>query len=102
MESAALPMVQQIEDLLKDGEPSLAAVEDTLTQGYAEALQLEAERLRLERRIGEVARNAGTDQAAEIRRLGTKLTSADGELERLRSVLGTLADRARTLRAAAR
>jgi chromosome segregation ATPase len=101
MEGAALPMVQQIEDLLRESRPSLAAVEDTLTQGYAEALALEAERLRIERRLGEVARTATADQAAEIRRLGTRLTSADGELRRLRTVLGTLQDRARALRAAA-
>ena len=36
--------------------PTLARMEDTLTEGYAQALALEAERWRLERRIGEVAR----------------------------------------------
>lgn len=101
MERAALPMVQQIEQLLAAAEPSLADVEETLTQGYAEALALEAERLRLERRLGEVARSATADHAAEIRLLGTRLTSADGELHRLRTVLGTLRDRARVLRSAA-
>ena len=101
MERAALPMVQQIEHLLADAEPSLADVEETLTQGYAKALALEAERLRIERRLGEVVRTATADQAAEIRQLGTRLTSADGELHRLRTVLGTLRDRARVLRAAA-
>ena len=93
-------MVQQIEDLLRDDDPTLEDVEDTLTEGYARALELEAERLRIERRIGEVARDTSTDQAAEIRRLGSRLTHADGELQRLRSVLHTLADRARTLRSA--
>jgi len=101
MERAALPMVQQIEHLLADAEPSLADVEETLTQGYAKALALEVERLRIERRLGEVVRTATADQAAEIRQLGTRLTSADGELHRLRTVLGTLRDRARVLRAAA-
>ena len=101
MERAALPIVQQIEHLLADAEPSLADVEETLTQGYAKALALEAERLRIERRLGEVVRTATADQAAEIRQLGTRLTSADGELHRLRTVLGTLRDRARVLRAAA-
>jgi hypothetical protein len=101
MERAALPMVQQIEDLLADAEPSLADVEETLTQGYAKALAIEAERLRIERRLGEVARNATAEQAGEIRQLGTRLTSADVELHRLRTVLGTLRDRARVLRAAA-
>ncbi len=100
MERAALPMVRQIEDLLSDDESTLEDVEHTLTEGYARALELEAERMRIERRIGEVARGAGGDQAAEIRRLGSRLTSADGELQRLRSVLGTLADRARALRSA--
>ena len=93
-------MVQQIEDLLRDDASTLEDVEDTLTEGYARALELEAERLRLERRIGEVARGTSNDQAAEIRRLGSRLTSADGELQRLRSVLDTLADRARSLRSA--
>jgi hypothetical protein len=101
MERAALPMVEQIEDLLADAKPSLADVEETLTQGYAEALALEAQRLRIERRLGEVARNATADQAAEIRQLGARLTSTDGELHRLRAVLGALRDRARLLRSAA-
>jgi uncharacterized protein involved in exopolysaccharide biosynthesis len=94
-------MVQQIEDLLRDSEPSLARLEDTLTEGYAEALALEAERLRLQRRLGEVARSATAHHTAEIRLLGTRLTSAEGELYRLRAVLSTLHDRARTLRAGA-
>ena len=48
-------MQQQIEDLLTAESPTLARVEDTLTEGYARALAIEAERWRLERRIGEVA-----------------------------------------------
>jgi hypothetical protein len=91
-------VVQHIEDLLRDDDSTLEDVEQTLTEGYARALQLEAERLRLERRIGEVARGAGGDQAAEIRRLGSRLTHADGELQRLRSVLESLAAHARALR----
>lgn len=101
MEPASVPMVQQIEDLLNASAPTLAHVEDTLTEGYATALALEAERLRLERRLGEVARTATGDHAAELRSLGSQLTSADGELERLRSLLGSLYERARDLRAAA-
>ena len=94
-------MVQQIEDLLNDASSSLASVEDTLTEGYAKALALEARRLRLERRLGEVARDATPDHADEIRALGSQLIDADGELARLRSLLGTLHDRARELRASA-
>jgi hypothetical protein len=101
MEPAAHPMVQQIEYLLTAPAPTLETVEDTLTEGYATALALEAERLRLQRRLGEVARSASGGEADELRSLGTRLTSADGELERLRAVLGTLYDRARVMRAAA-
>jgi len=92
-------VVQHIEDLLRDDDSTLEDVEETLTEGYARALELEAERLRIERRIGEVARGDGGDPAAEIRRLGSRLTHADGELQRLRSVLQSLAARARALRA---
>jgi hypothetical protein len=91
-------VVQHIEDLLQDDESTLEDVEETPTEGYARALELEAERLRIERRIGEVARGDGGDQAAEIRQLGSRLTHADGELQRLRAVLASLADRARALR----
>jgi len=94
-------MVQQIEDLLSAPAPTLALVEDTLTEGYAKALTLEAERLRLERRLGEVARTTDGDHKDELRRLGTRLRCADGEIEHLRSLLGTLKDRARLLRARA-
>jgi chromosome segregation ATPase len=100
MDRLAPPMVRQIEDLLNDSEPTLESVEDTLTEGYARALALEAELLRLERRLGEVARDADANHADEVRHLGTRLTRADGELERLRSLLDTLRDRARALRAA--
>jgi hypothetical protein len=95
-------MVQQIENLLADAEPSLAVLEDTLTQGYAEALALEAERSRIERRIGEVARTVvepvTTHVTDEIVALGRRLTHADVELGRLRTVLLRLQARTRALR----
>jgi len=93
-------MLQQIEELLRAEAPTLARLEDTLTEGYAEALALEAERLRLERRIGEVARGGGPDIGAELLSLGRRLTSADGELAQLRELLGFLHERARLARAA--
>jgi hypothetical protein len=74
-------------------------MEDTLTEGYAQALALEAERWRLERRIGEVVREGGSD-ADELRTLGSRLTHADGELTKLRTLLGTLHERARRARKA--
>jgi hypothetical protein len=56
--------VEQIEDLLNAPAsgaeaPTLARLEEALTEGYAQALVLEAERLRLERRISELARELG-------------------------------------------
>jgi hypothetical protein len=94
-------MVQQIEHVLRDAEPTLARVEDVLTEGYARALALEAERLRIEQRLGEVARRATAEHAAELRSLGQRLCTADGEIDHLRSLLGTLHARARAIRAAA-
>jgi len=93
-------MQQQIEELLSADAPTLARMEDTLTEGYARALALEAERWRLERRIGEVAREGRTDIGEELKSLGTRLTRADGELSKLRSLLGSLHERARAVRLA--
>src|SRR3954468_8842096 len=93
-------MLRHIEELLGDEEPTLARMEDTLTEGYAQALALEAERWRLERRIGEVAREGKPDVGGERRTLGSRLTVADGELTELRNLLGTLHERARVLRKA--
>jgi len=96
-------VTQRIEALLEAprsgaAAPTLARVEETLTEGYAEALALEAERLRLERRLGEVAREGSADPGAELSSLGRRLTSADGELTRLRALLSSLHDLARAQR----
>ncbi|HEY1564448.1 MAG TPA: hypothetical protein VGF72_07190 [Gaiellaceae bacterium] len=76
------------------GAPTIDAIESTLTNGYAAALALEGERLRIERRLGEVARDAGEVKAhsvtAELADLSERLDAADGELVRLRSLLRTL------------
>ena len=104
-----MPLRDEIAELLRlpedgEGAPSLAAVELTLTDGYAEALALEAERSRIERRLGEVARDAGEvsahSVAAELAELSRRLETADGELARLRSLLRSLQARARVLRRA--
>ncbi len=84
--------------------PHLERVELVLTDGYAHALALEAERRRLERRIGELAGDLGSGDLAvkteELSVLTKRLTSADDDLARLRRLLGTLRDRASALRAA--
>jgi tRNA C32,U32 (ribose-2'-O)-methylase TrmJ len=106
-------MLEQIEELLSapatgTSAPTLAHMEDTLTEGYAQALALEAERWRIERRLGEVVRTVtGPDPdvpslSEELSRLATRLSSADGELTTLRQLLGSLHERARSVRRAAR
>ena len=66
-----MPLRDEIAELLRmpengAGAPSLDAIESTLTDGYAEALALEAERSRIERRLGEVARDAGEASAHSV------------------------------------
>jgi hypothetical protein len=101
-----MPVLEQIVELLDLPErgthaPTLARIEDTLTSGYAHALALEAERLRLEKRLAEVARgaNVGLDEMPrELRSISDRIANADGELTRLRAVLERLSDRARARR----
>jgi ABC-type phosphate transport system auxiliary subunit len=82
--------------------PELARVEETLTSGYARALALEAERWRLERKLGEIAgklRGAENDlHTAELAALADRMAVADGELAHLRGLLATLRTRAFDLR----
>jgi hypothetical protein len=92
-------MLEQIEELLNEEEPALAEVESTLTDGYAQALALEAERWRLERRLGEVARAGADDAGEELTSIGRRLNTTDDELAALRRMLGCLHERARSLRA---
>ncbi|MGH2970529.1 MAG: hypothetical protein ACRDLE_00060 [Gaiellaceae bacterium] len=98
---------QRIEELLDapasgEAAPTLARMEETLTEGYAEALALEAERSRIERRIGEVAGRVDEPAASgvteEIVSLARRLTHAEGELGHLRAMLRRLHARTRALR----
>ena len=85
-----------------DEAPSLGDIEHTLTAGYASALALEAESLRLERRIQEVAANLGGDvnevQHSELAELGQQLSTANGDLMYLRDLLSSLRTRADEVR----
>lgn len=101
-----MPLHDEIAELLTlpesgHGAPTLAALERRLTDGYAHALALEAERWRIERQIGEVARANGAGQAHELATLSERLVDADGELIRLRSLLASLQERVRAARASA-
>jgi hypothetical protein len=84
--------------------PSLDAIEDMLTAGYARALALEAERWRLERKIAETAAELGTDanegrHTSELADLSRLLSAADGSLSQLRGLLSSLRSRADEVRA---
>ena len=99
-------VVQAIETLLNArGNSDLAAIERTLTDGYAKALSLEAERWRIQRRIGEVASTLGRGDVAaktkEIVSLAQRLEAADRDLIALRNLLGPLRGRADAARAGA-
>jgi hypothetical protein len=101
-------LLEQIDELLDapapDGASAATAtrrIERTLTEGYAHALALEAERMRLHRRLGEAASNvqdAGSDGVDEISTLAKRLAEADAELGRLRERLQALRSRAQDLR----
>ena len=84
--------------------PSLAAIEHTLTTGYAEALALEAERWRIERRIGAIGAVLGEGEqggrASELATLSRDLARTQKDLTRLRALLASLRERAADARAA--
>jgi hypothetical protein len=71
-----------------------ARLEETLTDGYAWALSIDAECDRLERRISEHAARLGTDgsleQARELSALVRLLARRRRELEALRELLSAL------------
>ena len=80
------------------------AVERTLTDGYAQALALEAERFRLQRRLGEVAQGFAREGQAvdpgELAAIAARLEDNSDDLTRLRDVLGELRKHADALRPA--
>jgi hypothetical protein len=82
--------------------PSLDDIEHTLTAGYANALALEAERWRLERKIAEVASKlgdrSGMSEQSELVQLGQRLSATDGHLTHLRGLLSSLRSRADEVR----
>lgn len=88
-----------------DNAPTLDHIEHTLTSGYARALTLETERLRIERQLANVAARLGdeatNEDASELARLGQRLSVADDDLSRLRVLLVSLRARASEVRSAA-
>ncbi len=78
----------------------LSEIEETLTDGYACALQLEAERWRFEQRIDELVRlpQRGDDVGGELTELAQNASAAGIELAQLRVLLDSLRARARFIR----
>ncbi|HYX76075.1 MAG TPA: hypothetical protein VE757_02765 [Gaiellaceae bacterium] len=109
MAANAIPdLIEQIDELLAEPahaeEPaSLAYLERTLTDGYAYALSLEAERWRLERRMSELAgelREGNQElKAKELALLSDRLSANGRLLAQLRNTLTELRARATALRA---
>jgi hypothetical protein len=82
--------------------PILTELEHTLTDGYAVALELEGERLRLERRIGELAHTvSGPDDAEELKDHAQRLQATAQQIASLREVLPQLQRRVGAGRAVA-
>jgi chromosome segregation ATPase len=104
----AIPaLLDEIDELLAEPAPSrepatLARLERTLTDGYAHALSLEAERARLERRMSELAgelHDGNQEQKAEeLVQVSRRISCAGDQIERLRSTLEELRARARAVR----
>jgi hypothetical protein len=70
--------------------PPRADLEDTLTSGYAYALGLEQERLRIERALRAVVRSGERPDQDEVGALSRRLARADQELAGVRTLLSTL------------
>jgi hypothetical protein len=81
----------------------LPRIERTLTDGYATALSLEAERWRIEKRMGEItstfARGGTKTKTEELSALARRLEASDDALTRLRTLLASLRARADAARA---
>ena len=93
-------VLERIDALLR-GAPPVPELERTLTDGYATALALEGERIRIERKMDGVAAaiDADPDGARELSALAERRAKVDSDLSHLRERLGVLKERTRELRA---
>jgi hypothetical protein len=95
-------LYDQIATLIDGSDRDLDRIERTLTDGYAHALSLEGERLRLERRLSELARELHVGDTAgkrdELTSVAQRLDGNAGDLTRLRSALADLRRHAATVR----
>jgi hypothetical protein len=92
------PLMEEISSLLakSEGGDDPDHLERTLTDGYARALSLEAERWRLQQRIGKLTAIVARGDAASQSELATAmrlLKRSEGDIGELRSRLGVLRER---------
>jgi hypothetical protein len=82
---------ERVELLLSAAEPSQEEVSEVLADGYGYVLSIDSQRLRLERRITELAANAEQPEAAnELRRLWLRHRTIGAEVTSLRTLLRQL------------
>jgi tRNA C32,U32 (ribose-2'-O)-methylase TrmJ len=94
-------VIERIRSLLAalnngNSEPSRERIESTLTEGYAEALALDGERLRLERKIDDVTAHLASGSRSrlyELQRVMARLEIAEQDLAELRELLTSLRNR---------
>ena len=92
---AVLAEVRSLLELPQGAEgPPRAVVEHTLTSGYAYALGLEGERLRIEGRLRSLLRSGGRVPPGEIAELTRRLAQAERELADVRALLSSLRSQA--------
>jgi Skp family chaperone for outer membrane proteins len=95
-------LFERIETLIDASDRDLEQIERTLTDGYAEALSLEAEQYRIQKRITEAAhalRSGDAETAQELTALAGRLDGTAGELSELRARLEALRRHADAVRA---
>ena len=94
MRETMTELFDQINALMRGRARDLDTIERTLTDGYAHALSLEAEKWRLEKRISEVAqslqRGDTAKKAEELSTLAKRLDGNAGDLVELRGLLSEL------------
>ena len=99
------PLLDRIR-MLADQQPSaspdrlLEQMEHTLTDGYALALSLESDALRLEKEIDAVVRAGGEGDGARLNRLAEERAAKEREARSLRAHLTSLRVRREAVRAA--
>ena len=98
-------LFDRIHGLTRRKAGDLDQIERTLTDGYAHALNLEAENVRLGRQIAEVTqglqRGDTIRKARELSSLAQRLDGNTGDLERLRAALADLRRHADAVRVSA-